>query len=181
MKQQERRFGSVSRETLFSAETGRGSFLRRNEVQSEIIIFFCGALESTASGRHTAAYVARRRTRAGNRVPCAKSASRHEGLEERLQHACGAVPEGVMDGSLFVRCLRRRLCLLAAGRHGFRCLAAGSALCSAAGGGRERTQKKERTRGPLPVRCGVQERNMPSRHGRPDGCSSPCRFCINVR
>lgn len=50
VKQQERRFGSVSRETLFSAETGRGSFLRRNEVQSEIIIFFCGAPERTAPG-----------------------------------------------------------------------------------------------------------------------------------
>ncbi len=40
VKQQERRFGSVSRETLFSAETGRGSFSCRNEVQPEIIIFF---------------------------------------------------------------------------------------------------------------------------------------------
>lgn len=45
VKQQERRFGSVSRETLFSAETGRGSFLRRNEVQPEIIIFLWRARE----------------------------------------------------------------------------------------------------------------------------------------
>ena len=51
VKQQERRFGSVSRETLFSAETGRGSFLRRNEVQPEIIIFFSvDALEIAAQG-----------------------------------------------------------------------------------------------------------------------------------
>lgn len=202
VKQQERRFGSVSRETLFSAETGRGSFLRRNEVLPEIIIFFCGRARECSSGSHTAAYIARRRTRAGRPAPCANLERRSmkalrrdfsmraelpayeplhrfrcpnfSMLAERSRKAswtevsssgaCGdgfafSRQDGMVSGALRLEAL--------------------FALRPEAGGrGRK---KKERTRGPLPVRCGVQERNMPSRHGRPDGCSSPCRFCINVR
>ncbi len=135
VKQQERRFGSVSRETLFSAETGRGSFLRRNEVQSEIIIFFVARSRVQPPGG-----ILLHMSQGGELEPATAfpAQSRRRGMRALRRdfsmraelHVYEPLPGSVARDfimraersrkaswteSLFVRCLRRRLCRLSEG------------------------------------------------------------------
>ena len=97
------------------------------------LFFFCGRARDCSSGSHTAAYIARRRTRAGRPAPCAnlerrsmKALRRDFSMRAELP-AYEPLPGSVARDfimraerprkaswteSLFVRCLRRRLCRL---------------------------------------------------------------------